>query len=65
MLKTAVPPGDQVKLAVERKHHFHWYDLDVTIPQIVGFEYRFAGRAETGEGSFSDPAMVVKTLAVL
>jgi len=37
---------------------FHgWYDLIVTVAGDPTFKYRIAGHVETGEDSFSDPAL--------
>jgi len=37
---------------------FHgWYDLVVTVAGDPTFGYRLAGHVETGEDSFSDPAL--------
>jgi phospholipase C len=39
-------------------HQFHgWYDLIVTVEGDQTFKYRLAGHVETGEDSFSDPAL--------
>ena len=34
-----------------------WYDFSGTVVELPGFVRRFAGRAETGRDSVSDPAM--------
>jgi phospholipase C len=36
---------------------YGWYDLIVTVAGDAAFKYRFAGHIETGEDSFSDPAL--------
>ena len=37
---------------------FHgWYDLIVTVAGDQAFKYRLAGHVETGQDSFSDPAL--------
>ena len=37
---------------------FHgWYDLIVTVAGDPTFKYRLAGHVETGQDSFSDPAL--------
>jgi phospholipase C len=39
-------------------HEFHgWYDLIITVASDPAFNYELAGHVETGEDSFSDPAM--------
>jgi len=40
-----------------------WYDFTVTVRGLPGFSRRFAGRLETGQPSFSDPAMFGPALA--
>jgi phospholipase C len=41
----------------------YWYDFSVTVRGQAGFSRRFAGRLETGQPSFSDPAMFGPALA--
>jgi phospholipase C len=36
---------------------FGWYDLIVTVATDPTFKYRLAGHVETGQDSFSDPAL--------
>lgn len=36
----------------------HWYDFEITSQSDPYYYRRFAGRVETGEDSFSDPAMI-------
>jgi phospholipase C len=36
---------------------YGWYDLIVTVAGDATFKYRLAGHVETGEDSFSDPAL--------
>lgn len=36
---------------------FGWYDLIVTVSEDPAFNYRLAGHVETGQDSFSDPAL--------
>ena len=36
---------------------YGWYDLIVTVAGDPTFKYRLAGHVETGEDSFSDPAL--------
>jgi phospholipase C len=43
------------KLALDQFHG--WYDLIVTVAGDPTFKYRLAGHVETGEDSFSDPAL--------
>ena len=41
----------------------YWYDFTVTVRGLPSFSRRFAGRLETGQPSFSDPAMFGPALA--
>jgi phospholipase C len=50
-------PGHIFRLSLELKESFGWYDLSVTVDGDQGFLRRLAGHVETGEGSFSDPAI--------
>jgi phospholipase C len=36
---------------------YGWYDLIVTVGEDPTFKYRLAGHVETGQDSFSDPAL--------
>jgi phospholipase C len=36
---------------------YNWYDLIITVAGDPTFKYRLAGHVETGEDSFSDPAL--------
>jgi phospholipase C len=45
----------QGKLSLEQFHS--WYDLIITVAGDPTFEYRLAGHVETGNDSFSDPAL--------
>lgn len=53
----------RVKGGVERSRRWplsgrqRWYDFTVTCTEVPGFARRFAGRAENGRPSISDPAM--------
>ena len=49
-----VPPGGRASHESDLIVSHHWYDFTVI---SEGFEHRFAGRMETGEPTFSDPAM--------
>lgn len=46
---------DSVVIPLSKSHR--WYDLSVKIAGHPLFEYRFAGRVETGANSFTDPFM--------
>jgi phospholipase C len=53
----SVPPGGTETFVVDTQGSYRWYDLAVSLKGIDHFIRRFAGRVETGEWSFSDPAM--------
>jgi phospholipase C len=36
---------------------YGWYDVIITVAEDLTFQYRLAGHVETGQDSFSDPAM--------
>ncbi len=50
-------PGQSFEDLWSRDGFFGWYDLVVTVAQDPTFNYRLAGHVETGEDSFSDPAL--------
>jgi phospholipase C len=50
-------PGATAILTVDTKRSFGWYDVSVRVAGHPQFERRYAGRVETGEWSYSDPAM--------
>ena len=53
-----VVAGGETKLVVvDTQPAFQWYDLGISIAEAAGFERRFAGRVETGEWTFTDPAI--------
>jgi phospholipase C len=45
------------KLVLDLSKSFGWYDFSVKIKGNQVFEQRFAGHVETGQASFTDPAM--------
>lgn len=49
-------------IAVPVKSGEFWYDVELSSPDISGFKQRFAGRAETGIPTTSDPAMARTTM---
>ena len=58
-----VATGRETAVVLPLKKSYHWYDFSVTVEGAAGYLRRFAGRVETGEHGFSDPAMGrVKTL---
>ncbi|WP_111828319.1 phosphocholine-specific phospholipase C [Acinetobacter colistiniresistens] len=62
--RTDAPLQVSVKAGQVAKQHWalaevgYWYDFEVTCQSDVSYYRRFAGRVETGEDSFSDPAMM-------
>ncbi len=55
-------PGESGTLLVVAQSSFGWYDVSVRLvgsasAQPSDFEQRYAGRVETGQWSYSDPAM--------
>jgi phospholipase C len=50
-------PGARKVLAIDTQKSFGWYDFTIRAGAGSRFEQRFAGRAETGQWSTSDPAM--------
>jgi phospholipase C len=52
-----VPGGKQARLILETDKSHGWYDFSIRIVNAARFTCRFAGRVETGNWSFSDPAM--------
>ncbi|MFT9067690.1 MAG: phospholipase C, phosphocholine-specific [Acetobacter syzygii] len=52
-----IPPHTHGRLEIETSHTDQWYDVTITTPADPDFLYVFAGHAETGEPSRTDPAM--------
>ncbi len=52
-----LPAGGTATVTVATRRSHGWYDIRVRVANISGFEYRYAGRVETGMWSYSDPAM--------
>jgi phospholipase C len=50
-------PGETFEDEQSLNRFFGWYDLIVTVGGDTTFDYRLAGHVETGEDSFSDPAL--------
>jgi len=42
---------------IPNKDSFGWYDFTVKVSGFKNFEIRYAGHAENGESSFTDPVM--------
>lgn len=50
-------PGESESKRWPLRRAYGWYDLIITVAGDTLFEYRFAGHAENGEDSISDPIM--------
>jgi phospholipase C len=50
-------PHEEYKDELPLQEFHHWYDLIVTVAGDSTYNYRLAGHVETGEESFSDPAL--------
>ncbi|MBA4055496.1 MAG: phospholipase C, phosphocholine-specific, partial [Marivirga sp.] len=48
---------DQVKLIMNLAKSFRWYDFTVRVKEAPHFLQRYAGRVETGDHGYTDPAM--------
>jgi phospholipase C len=55
--KRTVNPGSTAMVIIDTQHSHCWYDSIVRIAQLENFQRRFAGRVETGQWGYSDPAM--------
>lgn len=55
--RRSVTAGTTVALSVNTQHAHQWYDVIVGVGGHPHFRQRFAGRVETGQWGFSDPAM--------
>jgi phospholipase C len=51
-----VPAGSTIEVNLSLKTSANWYDFTAA---ATNFERRFAGRMETGQDGFSDPAMAI------
>src|SRR5262249_38554304 len=52
-------PAGQASVMIDLAASHGWYDFHVQIKEKPGFERRYAGRVETGQHGFSDPALDV------
>jgi phospholipase C len=55
--KSTVAAGGSATVLIDTQKNHCWYDFIVRVAQLENFQRRFAGRVETGEWSYSDPAM--------
>jgi phospholipase C len=53
----SIDTGENAIIKIESSKRGGWYDSSVSITGNPDFNYRFAGRVETGRDSVSDPAM--------
>jgi phospholipase C len=49
--------GETATLTIDTQSSHNWYDFVVRVAQLENFQRRFAGRVETGQWTYSDPAM--------
>lgn len=56
-VEDVLEPGGSISKRWSLARMWGWYDLVVTTSDDAGFEARFAGHAEDGKDSISDPAM--------
>ena len=56
-LHRSVAPATATLLPIDTASNFNWYDLSVQVAGAKLFLRRYAGRVETGQWSYSDPAM--------
>lgn len=52
-------PFQKREVTLELKASGYWYDLSILDNSNAKFEYRLAGRIETGKSGISDPAMAI------
>jgi phospholipase C len=57
VLTTSLAAHDSFEDELSLEKLFGWYDLVVTVAGDSTFSYRLGGHVETGEDSFSDPAL--------
>jgi phospholipase C len=53
----SIEPSTKTSIAVDTRPGLGWYDLSVRIDGKEPFRRRYAGRVETGQWGYSDPAM--------
>ena len=53
----ALKPGSSHSVSLPLAELFGWYDLVLTTAEDAQFEWRMAGHIETGQPSFTDPAI--------
>jgi phospholipase C len=55
--KRTLAPGVSTTVLIDTQPSHNWYDFIVRVAQLENFQRRFAGRVETGQWTYSDPAM--------
>lgn len=55
--RQTLEPGRTERFTVDTKRSFGWYDVGVRIDGDTLFDKCYAGRVETGNWGYSDPAM--------
>jgi phospholipase C len=55
--KENLRPASDATIVLDLTRSFGWYDFIVRVEGVSDFERRYAGHVETGQQSFSDPAM--------
>jgi phospholipase C len=53
----SIEPSSDTLITIDTESGLRWYDLSVRIDGNEPFQRRYAGRVETGEWGYSDPAM--------
>jgi len=55
--KISLKPGQKIRKVVSLQTSHHWYDLNITADGYESFLRKYAGRVETGQHGFTDPAI--------
>ncbi|MGJ1198245.1 phosphocholine-specific phospholipase C [Sphingobacterium spiritivorum] len=55
--KISLKPNQEKTISINGKKSFNWYEVTVLLADDPNFERGFAGRAETGASSMTDPQM--------
>lgn len=53
----SLAPGASEKVVIDLKKSYGWYDVRIQVKGAETYARRYAGRVETGNPSFTDPAM--------
>ncbi len=57
IVRQALQPGQQHRIALALSELFGWYDLSVSVEEDASFGCQLAGHVETGHDSITDPAI--------